>query len=85
MFIADELRGHWHDLELIRQETVERVLSALREQIRVQLDSLPIPERQGLLEQLGIVATWRRGGRLKIVASLVLEYITGDSAPYTNV
>lgn len=77
--LADELRERWDDwgkrrvgLEALRQATIGRVLSSQRAQVRAQLDALSVLDKQALLDQLGIVAYWTRGERLKIVGNIAL-------------
>jgi hypothetical protein len=87
--LADELRERWDDwskrrvsLEVLRQDIMERVLSSQRTQVRAQFDALSVPDKQALLDQLGIVAFWTRSERLKIVGNIALGYLIEDGVSW---
>jgi hypothetical protein len=82
---AVELHDVWDDydqrrvaLNNLREDTATQLLAGHTAELRAQLDSLPIEEKQGLLDQLGVVASWRRGARVIVYGNFVLEYLLGD-------
>jgi hypothetical protein len=84
---AVELHDVWDDwerrrvaLEMLREDTMKELLESRTSEIQAQLDALSIPEKQQLLDQLGLVTLWTRGERLKIIGNFALEYLVGDGA-----